>query len=257
MRGVWSHDAVGLVIAATLLPAIAAVLFEIGATAVPVMAVSAVVIAGWQLLFRATLGVPLSATGAVTAVALAVYAPADAPLWQVLLAASFGTVIGELIFGGWGRNFLSAAAVALGFLYLSMPTAQPADAGLLLALAALLGGLILWAAGILAWAVPAAGIGGFVLLSAALGTTEAALPALGTYAFALVWIAADPVAAAATRTGRWVYGALAGALAALLATGATPAQAAIFAALLASIFAPLIDQGVIAAETHFRRRRHG
>ena len=66
-----------------------------------------------EVVFRVALGVPFAPAGAVIAVAAGALAPQDAPLWQIMIAVSFGTVIGELVFGGWGRNMLSAGVVTL------------------------------------------------------------------------------------------------------------------------------------------------
>ena len=49
----------------------------------------------------------------VTAVAVGVLASSKLAAWQLILGVSFGSVIGELVFGGWGRNFLNSAVVTL------------------------------------------------------------------------------------------------------------------------------------------------
>ncbi len=255
IRGVWTHTAIGLTLAISLLPVLVALVVDQGAGIVPLLASSALVIAAWQALFRIGLGVPFAPAGAITAIAVGVLAPQDAPLWQILLAVSFGTVIGELIFGGWGRSFLSAAIVSLAFLSLSVPAAQYTPPGVIVAYAMLPGAATLIATGILSLPVLIASIAGFALVGN--GLTFDALPA-APLAFALIYLIADPVAAAATPLGRWIYGALAGALAALLMAGpAHAAQAVVFATLLAQIFAPLIDQGALALHRHRRKARHG
>jgi Na+-transporting NADH:ubiquinone oxidoreductase subunit B len=80
----------------------------------------------------------------------------------------------------------------------------------------------------------------------------------GTAVFATVFLIADPVTAASTSAGRWAYGLLAGVLlVAFGQAGGDPGslRAVIFAALLAGIFAPLIDQAVIWLNVRRRRRR--
>jgi len=255
IRGVWTHTAIGLTLAISLLPVLVALVIDQGADVVPRLALGALVITAWQVLFRIGLGVPFAPAAAVTAIAVGVLAPQDAPLWQILLAVSFGTVIGELIFGGWGRNFLSAATVSLAFLGLSVPAAHYTPPGDIVAYAVLPGAVILIATGILSLPVLIASVAGFALVANGLGLD--ALPA-APLAFALIYLIADPVASAATPLGRWIYGALAGALAALLIAGpAHAAQAAVFATLLAQIFAPLIDQGALALHRQRRKARHG
>ena len=59
--------------------------------------------------------------------------------------------------------------------------------------------------------------------------------------------------------GRWLYGLLFGALTVLL-SGAGPhisIESVILAALLSSVFAPLIDVGTIWFNVYRRRRRYG
>jgi Na+-transporting NADH:ubiquinone oxidoreductase subunit B len=75
---------------------------------------------------------------------------------------------------------------------------------------------------------------------------------LGGFAFGAVFLATDPVAGAATRAGRWGFGLMAGALTVVIRL-ANPSynEGVMFAILLASTFAPLIDHAVIAR--HVRR----
>lgn len=255
IRGTWDHAAVGLTLVASLLPVIAALVFDQGADVVPRMVIAALVVAGWQVVFRVASGVAFAPAGAVIAVAVGALAPQEAPLWQIMIAVSFGTVIGELVFGGWGRNMLSAGVVTLAFLSLSLPSAQFVPPGDLVAWACLPGAVILLATGILPLAVVLAASGAFAAAAYGLGLETVPCAPL---AFALVWLVADPVASAATPLGRWIYGALAGALAAVLLAGpADAAKAVVFGALLAQIFAPLIDQGVIALAQARRKARHG
>lgn len=77
--------------------------------------------------------------------------------------------------------------------------------------------------------------------------------ALGSLAFVLVFVATDSASGAITGPGRWLHGALVGALAVLIRV-ASPVhvEGALLAALLASVFAPLVDHAVVAV--HVRRR---
>ena len=76
-----------------------------------------------------------------------------------------------------------------------------------------------------------------------------------TAIFAVTFLVADPVASAATQFGRWLYGFAAGLLAALFAPFGM-AEALVFAALLAGLVAPLIDDIVIRAQAG-RGSAHG
>ncbi|MDJ0826694.1 MAG: RnfABCDGE type electron transport complex subunit D [Rhodobacter sp.] len=257
IRGLWTPDTVGWLLVAAGLPAAVALWFDQGVDGVLRLVLCLAVVAAWQILFRVNLGVAPAPASAITALAVAVVAPIEVQLWQIALAVSFGAVIGELIFGGWGRNFLSPGVVALAFLSLSMPNAAFVASGANVAWAVLPGALVMLLTGILPVSVLAAYGAALGLASMALGLEITLLAASGTLAFAAVFLVADPVAAAATPVGRWVQGALAGALTVLLMTGTSVPQAAVFAVLLAGLFAPLVDQGAIAAHLARRRARNG
>jgi len=81
---------------------------------------------------------------------------------------------------------------------------------------------------------------------------------LGSFAFGTVFLATDPVSAAMTDTGRWIYGLLIGVMIVLIRV-ANPAHpdGVMFAILLGNIFAPLIDYLVMGANIRRRARRNG
>lgn len=76
---------------------------------------------------------------------------------------------------------------------------------------------------------------------------------LGGFAFGMVYMATDPVSAAMTNAGRWVFGALIGFMTVLIRV-VNPAfpEGIMLAILFSNIFAPLIDYVVIKA--NIRRR---
>jgi Na+-transporting NADH:ubiquinone oxidoreductase subunit B len=77
---------------------------------------------------------------------------------------------------------------------------------------------------------------------------------MGGWAFGTVFLATDPVAAATTNPGRWGFGILVGALTIIIRiTNPSYYEGVIFAILLASIFAPLLD--FIVVERNIKRRR--
>jgi Na+-transporting NADH:ubiquinone oxidoreductase subunit B len=80
---------------------------------------------------------------------------------------------------------------------------------------------------------------------------------LGGFAFGTVYMATDPVSAAHTNTGRWLFGALIGFMTVLIRV-VNPAfpEGIMLAILFANIFAPLIDYAVIKANISRRVRRH-
>ncbi|MGI9248302.1 MAG: RnfABCDGE type electron transport complex subunit D [Woeseiaceae bacterium] len=76
---------------------------------------------------------------------------------------------------------------------------------------------------------------------------------LGGWAFGTVFLATDPVAAATTNSGRWVFGLFVGAVTIVVhITNPTYYDGTLFAILLASIFAPLFDYVVV--QRNIKRR---
>jgi Na+-transporting NADH:ubiquinone oxidoreductase subunit B len=79
---------------------------------------------------------------------------------------------------------------------------------------------------------------------------------LGGFAFGTVFMATDPVSAAMTNTGRWIYGALIGVMCALIRV-VNPAfpEGMMLAILFGNMFAPLIDHFVVQANVRRRLAR--
>lgn len=79
---------------------------------------------------------------------------------------------------------------------------------------------------------------------------------LGGFAFAAVFMATDPVTAARTETGKYIYGFLIGAVAIVIRVYNTGyPEGAMLAVLLMNAFAPLIDYCVVQANISRRMRR--
>ena len=80
---------------------------------------------------------------------------------------------------------------------------------------------------------------------------------LGGFAFGTVYMATDPVSAAVTDTGRWVYGALIGVMIVIIRV-INPAfpEGVMLAILFSNMFAPLIDYFVVQANIRRRIKRH-
>ena len=79
----------------------------------------------------------------------------------------------------------------------------------------------------------------------------------GGFAFGMVYMATDPVSAAMTNTGRWVFGALVGGMTVLIRV-VNPAfpEGIMLAILFSNMFAPTIDYFVIQANIRRRIKRH-
>jgi Na+-transporting NADH:ubiquinone oxidoreductase subunit B len=145
---------------------------------------------------------------------------------------------------------------------------EPGAIGETSAAACLLGALLLLHLRLADWRILVGGVAGLIATVLALGALLpdaplAQLPwhwhlVLGSFAFGLVFLATDPVTAAATRGGRWAYGLLIGFLVVTIRV-ANPAhrEGMIFAVLLANLAAPLLDHAAIRVQGFRGRRRHG
>ena len=80
---------------------------------------------------------------------------------------------------------------------------------------------------------------------------------MGGFAFGMVYMATDPVSAAMTDTGRWVFGGLVGLMTVLIRV-VNPAfpEGIMLAILFSNMFAPTIDYVVIQANIRRRMKRH-
>jgi len=80
---------------------------------------------------------------------------------------------------------------------------------------------------------------------------------LGGFAFGTVYMATDPVSAANTDTGRWIYGILIGVMIVIIRV-INPAfpEGVMLAILFSNMFAPLIDYFVVQANIRRRIKRH-
>ena len=257
MNGMWQRETMALLLIAAALPVAVIWLWFEGPAAGMRLGAVAVLAGLWHLVFMLARAQRPSFAGLVTALYVAMLAPQAGPV-PLVLSISFGVVAGELVFGGWGRNVLNPATVSLAFIGFGFPAAPWPELALPVA----------WAA------VPAAGIGMFygvmswrlLLAAAAVGTLAWAAGVAGVAAAApaaavvLIGLVADPVASAATPLGRWLNGALYAGLAVLFAAlwrDAAPVQAAVAAALLASLAAPLLDDIALALWHAERRKRLG
>lgn len=132
-------------------------------------------------------------------------------------------------------------------------------------IAVLLGAALLLLTGVGSWRIMLGGLIGlavtatlFNLLGGADARPVLKLPfwyhlAMGSFAFGLVFMATDPVSAAATHVGKWIYGFCIGALTVVvrLANPAYP-EGVMLSILFMNVMAPLIDYFVL--QSHIRAR---
>lgn len=189
---------------------------------------------------------------------LADKAPVDAYTGATALSIAYdtsnsgsGSVVSAL------GDFFSFNNMFLGFI--------PGSIGETSALMALLGALILIATGVGSWKIIVSVFGGAFIMGAIFNAAGLNgfmdLPAhyhlvMGGLAFGAVFMATDPVSAAQTETGKWIYGLLIGMLTVLIRV-VNPAypEGIMLAVLFMNVFAPLIDYYVVQANKKRRLAR--
>lgn len=150
----------------------------------------------------------------------------------------------------------------------------PGSMGETSALACLIGAAILIFSKVGSWRIMLScllGMVGFTLLLNAFAGSSEELGAehymgvtpmwhfvIGSFAFGSIFMATDPVSAAQTNTGRWIYGFMIGALTVLVRV-LNPAYPAgiMLAIIFMNVFAPLIDHYVMKANIRRREVRLG
>ena len=141
----------------------------------------------------------------------------------------------------------------------------PGSVGEVSTLAILIGACILIFTGIASYKIMVSGVVGVIAMASlfnAIGTTPAmqvtALQHLlyGGFAFGIVFMATDPVTAARTETGKWIYGFLIGVMVVFIRVlNAGYAEGMMLAILLMNTFAPLIDYIVVERNISKRQAR--
>ncbi|MGO4906774.1 RnfABCDGE type electron transport complex subunit D [Pseudorhodobacter sp. W20_MBD10_FR17] len=256
-RGLWDREIIALLLLLAMLPMLLAWLAYGGLDAASRLAFTLVTSGLWHLVFMLARAQPPSFAGALTAIAVAMLAPQDLTLWQLILGISFGSVMAELVFGGWGRNVLNPATVTLAFLGFGFPTAPWHDFAPPVAWAAIPALAIGAMYGVMSWRRI---LGALAVLGLALLAEMPVAPVLPSATIVFALLVTDPVASASTRAGSFLNGAVFAALTTLFATqwhSVAPAQMAVSAALLTSLAAPLLDEVAIAFWLARRRKRHG
>jgi len=135
-------------------------------------------------------------------------------------------------------------------------------------IAILLGGAFLLYTGVASWRIVAGVFVGMVLTSSLFNLIGSdtnpmfAVPwywhvVIGSFAFGMMFMATDPVSAAMTDMGRWLFGGLVGVMTVLIRV-INPAfpEGVMLAILFANLFAPLMDHFVVQANIKRRRARN-
>ncbi len=190
--------------------------------------------------------------------------PADDPVWQGV--AGYGGTSAFATIGAGGLSPVAAAGVTWPQTLFGV---EQGAMGVTSALACLIGAVVLLATRTVSWRVMAGAVAGMIVavygcqLAGDVLGPMAGLPwywhlTLGGFAFGTVFLATDPVTAAATNAGRWIYGLLIGAMVVIVRVGnPLHPDGVMMAVLLGNIFAPLIDHGVMWWHVRRRARRVG
>ena len=112
------------------------------------------------------------------------------------------------------------------------------------------------------WEIMAGSTLGFVALSLilrAMGVTTVPDPIsgilMGGFLFGTVFMATDPISAAKTTLGKWIYGVIIGVVTVIIRGFALFAGGVMFAILIGNTFAPIIDYAINAAKAKKKEAR--
>ena len=120
-RGIWTRETVVVLLLVAYLPLALFWVWFGDIQELQRLALALLVLAIWQLVFLLARAQPVSLSAVITALAIAMLAPEGLGALRLILGISFGAVMGELVFGGWGRNVVNPATVALSFLGFGFP----------------------------------------------------------------------------------------------------------------------------------------
>jgi len=181
-------------------------------------------------------------------------------VWTAVDGFTGATVLGQAALGGMDAVSATWSQAFIGQI--------PGSMGETSTLAIMIGGLYLLWTKIASWRIVAGvllGTIGLSLLFNLIGSDSNPMFAMpwhwhmvvGGFAFALFFMATDPVSASMTNTGKWVFGALIGIMVVLIRV-VNPAfpEGMMLAILFANLFAPLIDFFVIQANIKRRALRN-
>ena len=189
-------------------------------------------------------------------------------IWVAVDGVSKATPLAVLAAAPAGTS-ATAALTQAGYTWMQLFTGFiPGSIGETSKLACLIGLALLLITGVASWRIIAGCVAGLLTMSLVVlffkgphSSIQASLPphwhlVLGGFAFGAIFMATDPVSAAATRLGRWIYGFLIGAFVVLIRVF-NPAypEAVMLSILVMNIFSPLVDHYIVEQHIHRRRPR--
>ncbi len=221
----------------------------------------------------------------VTGILIPMICPVDIPLWMLAVATAFSVILPTEPMFGFGGKAVDGFTGATPLGEISTATSQeqvanitadwydafigliPGSFGETSTLCILIGAAILLFTGMASWKVMLSAFAGGLAMGAVVHAFPSATYPVsyisafdqmlyGGFAFAVVFMATDPVTGARTETGKWIYGALVGVMAILIRSyNSGYPEGAMLAVLLMNVFAPLIDYCVVQANVSRRLRR--
>jgi Na+-transporting NADH:ubiquinone oxidoreductase subunit NqrB len=209
---------------------------------------------GWSAVFARRLKYRPEESQAQFAMLFTVMLPVPVELGGVVISASFGWVVGNVIFGG--KPILPPALVALAFAIFSFPgsgyevqnvlSISPSP---LLALSCLPGAVLLLWKRLLPWRTIAGVVAGASVALYFMGDLTSQVwwqhVLSGTFCIGVLFVAAAPEAVPDLQPARWAYGALVGWLIIVIRLK-NPEQpdGVVFAILVGCLLAPLLDRAL-------------
>lgn len=226
----------------------------------PAFIVALLTLQCWHFIFERKLKYILPSVYTITyAMLFSLLLPMGISSWPLVLCVSFGSVFGERVFGGRGFAFLNPVTLGLAFYLFSNPielssTGASFIPSVLIATTA----FMLAVMELVAWRT-LLGIAVGVVTTAWLINLQALqlMVSSSVVLLALIVLGGDPGSGGSTNLSRWLHGLLCGCLLVFLYSQTTAAiHATIFAVLLASLSAPLLDYLVVLIHTTRRKRRY-
>ncbi|MCG8342261.1 MAG: NADH:ubiquinone reductase (Na(+)-transporting) subunit B [Chlorobiales bacterium] len=190
------------------------------------------------------------------------------PVWSLAddLTAATPLAVAASVQSENAVSLVSEAGYSLKQMFLGL---IPGSVGGTSKLAVLVGAIILIATRIANWRIIAGSIAGLVaasllanMLAPASENTMLSLPpiyhiVMGGFAFGIVFMATDPVSAAQTDRGRWIYGMLIGVLCVMIRVlNQAFVEGVMLSILLGNAFAPMIDYFVLRQNIARRKRAY-
>jgi electron transport complex protein RnfD len=195
----------------------------------------------------------LDGHSALMGMLLAVMLPPTVPVWVLLIGVAVTVFLGKQIFGGIGAYPMHPAVVGWLVLVLSWPNhvypvgiASVAGGTTAAVVLTALGGLVLWARGIIRPQIPLGVLAGVAVFALAFdGKLESGFAdqfTKGHVVLGAFFLATDSTTSPANRRAMWLYGFGTGFLIVLIRAYGVWADAVPFAVILMNIVNPLLDR---------------